>query len=349
MEYKVMPTEFKTGSEEGVYEGYFAVFENVDDGGDVIHRGAFKKTLQERGRRVKVFYAHDWTRLIGPPPEVLQEDERGLYAKGRLTLDSFWGREVWALMRDGALTEGSIGYQAVKFDFDEDGVRHLREVKLFEISPVPLGMNALTEVRAVKAAVLLQAVKAAIPPHQTEKAPEDTPWDGAAVRKALPNDAKVLRKVHAWYDPEGDPDAKSSYKLPHHLPDGRVVWNGVKAAAAALLGARGGVNIPARDVPGVKRHLEAHYHQFGRKAPWEEEAALETRLETLVMITEALKEGRGLVTADRAKVREVIGALEAAAEALHGYVTAVEPQAKHSTLLRRLRAAEAALRLAVSD
>jgi hypothetical protein len=32
-------------------------------------------------------------------------------------------------------------------------VRHLRELKLYEISPVPLGMNAMTQIRAVKAAL----------------------------------------------------------------------------------------------------------------------------------------------------------------------------------------------------
>lgn len=163
MEYKIFGAEFKAQGDRGEYEGYFSIFGNVDDGGDVIHKGAFTKTLQERARRVKVFYAHDWSKLIGPPPEVLTEDEKGLYAKGRLTLDSFWGREVWALMKDGALTEGSIGYEAVKAEPGEvDGqrVRHIREVKLYEISPVPLGMNALTELRAVKSAAGIAAAGA---------------------------------------------------------------------------------------------------------------------------------------------------------------------------------------------
>jgi HK97 family phage prohead protease len=153
MEYKVCATEFKATA-KGAFEGHFAVWGNVDDGGNVSHRGMFLKTIAERGRRVKVFYAHDWTKLIGPAPDVLQEDSSGLYAAGHLTLDSFWGREVWALMKDGALTEGSFGYEAVKFDFEkvsaDEVVRHLREVKLYEISPVPLGMNALTQVGLVK-------------------------------------------------------------------------------------------------------------------------------------------------------------------------------------------------------
>lgn len=154
MDYKAAPTQFKIEQgDEGVYEGYFSIFDNIDDGMDVIHPGAFAETLLERAGRIKVFYAHDWEKLIGPAPEVLEEDEKGLHAMGRLSLGSFWGREAWELMKDGALTEGSIGYRAVDYDFAENGVRHIKRVKLFEISPVPLGMNPLTELRAVKAAL----------------------------------------------------------------------------------------------------------------------------------------------------------------------------------------------------
>lgn len=157
LEYKSATVEFKATGDEGQYEGHFSIFGNVDDGRDIAHPGMFQKTITERGKRVKVFYAHDWSKLIGPPPATLKEDTVGLFAAGRLTLDSFWGKEAWVLMRDGALTEGSFGYEAVKFDFENltggATVRNLREVKLFEISPVPLGMNALTEIRAVKAAL----------------------------------------------------------------------------------------------------------------------------------------------------------------------------------------------------
>lgn len=153
MEYKTVKTEFKATGEKGEFEGHFSIFGNVDDGGDISHPGSFLKTIQERGSRVKVFYAHDWMKLIGPAPE-LKEDALGLLAKGRLTLGSFWGKEAWELMKDNALNEGSYGYEAVKFDFEErEGrmIRNLREQKLYEISPVPIGMNPLTDLRAVKA------------------------------------------------------------------------------------------------------------------------------------------------------------------------------------------------------
>ncbi|MCC6192269.1 MAG: HK97 family phage prohead protease [Anaerolineales bacterium] len=156
MEFKAVRTEFKAAGDKGEYEGHFSVFGNVDDGADVVHPGAFLKTIAERANRVKVFFAHDFMKLIGPPPHTLREDSVGLFAAGRLTLDSFYGKEAWSLMKDGALTEGSFGYGAVKFDFEQNDqygmVRNLRELKLYEISPVPLGMNGLTAIRAVKSA-----------------------------------------------------------------------------------------------------------------------------------------------------------------------------------------------------
>lgn len=161
LEYKSTTVEFKATGDDGQYEGHFSVFGNIDDGNDIAHTGMFQKTIEERGKRVKVFYAHDWMKLIGPPPAILKEDSTGLFAAGRLTLGSFWGREAWSLMKDGALTEGSFGYETVKADPEslvDRVVRHLREVKLFEISPVPLGMNAMTEIRAVKAALMKNSV-----------------------------------------------------------------------------------------------------------------------------------------------------------------------------------------------
>ena len=164
MEYKAVGLNMKAEGDLGIYEGYFAVFDNIDDGLDVIHPGAFTKTLEERAPRIKVFYAHDWDKLIGPAPDVLKEDETGLYARGHLTLGTFWGNEAWALMKDGALTEGSIGYRVKDYKYSDNGIRHLYDLDLYEISPVPLGMNPLTELSAVKAALgRFEAQDAAMP------------------------------------------------------------------------------------------------------------------------------------------------------------------------------------------
>jgi HK97 family phage prohead protease len=173
LSYKSAPSEFKAdATEDGLYEGYFAVFGNVDDGGDVIEAGAFAKSLAERGpssprNRIKVAYFHrsgltkELPVIVGAPPEVLSEDSHGLYAKGRLVLGTQAGRETWELMKAGALTEGSIGYETIpaRTRF-EKGLRYLSELKLWELSFVPFGMNPATNLQAVKSVASFAAIKA---------------------------------------------------------------------------------------------------------------------------------------------------------------------------------------------
>lgn len=60
------------------------------------------------------------------------------------------------------------------------------------------------------------------------------------------------------YVPEGT-SSKSEMKLPHHEPDGTLNRNGVHAAAAALAGARGGVQIPADAKRKAAGHIYNHY------------------------------------------------------------------------------------------
>jgi len=107
--------------------------------------------------------------------------------------------------------------------------------------------------------------KGVIPYKETPKAPEDEDWDaGKEVKQAEVEDLKVMC---AWFDSE-NPDIKASYKLPHHKAKSHaVVWRGVAAAMAALLGARGGVDIPEKDKKGVYNHLAKHYKQFDKEPP----------------------------------------------------------------------------------
>jgi len=113
--------------------------------------------------------------------------------------------------------------------------------------------------------------KGAIPYKRTPLAPEDEEWNsGAEVREADVSDLKIMC---AWVGE--DPDSKASYKLPHHKASGEhaCVWAAVRAAAAVLMGARGGVDIPDADINGVKAHIAKHYKDFGKgDPPWERQA-----------------------------------------------------------------------------
>ena len=138
--------------EEGIFSGYAAVFENIDSGGDVIEPGAFTKTLAEGWERVKILALHnDGCLPIGRPLE-LKEDANGLFISARIS-DTTLGRDVKVLLRDNVLNELSIGYDPIIYDYDDAGIRHLREVKLWEVSVVTWAMNqeaAITDYKSIK-------------------------------------------------------------------------------------------------------------------------------------------------------------------------------------------------------
>jgi len=80
----------------------------------------------------------------------------------------------------------------------------------------------------------------------------------------------ALYAMCAWHAPH--PSSKADFKLPHHKarPPHPCVWNGVRAAGAALSGARGGVHIPAGEIAAVRRHIAKHYEEFDQVPPWED-------------------------------------------------------------------------------
>lgn len=94
---------------------------------------------------------------------------------------------------------------------------------------------------------------------------EATAWSASAeVRAASVED---LMKMSSWVDAEHD-DTKGAYKLPHHRQsDFKAIWRGVAAAMGALLGARGGVDIPSGDRRGTFNHLKKHYIHWDKEAP----------------------------------------------------------------------------------
>lgn len=136
-------------AESGTFEGYASVFGNVDSYKDVIERGAFKKTLSEMGRRIKVLWNHDPMQPIGRPVE-MEEDMKGLRVKAKVS-ETSTGKDVLVLLRDQVIDELSIGYSPIKDTFDrETGLTHLHEVKLYEFSPVTWAANDLATITGVK-------------------------------------------------------------------------------------------------------------------------------------------------------------------------------------------------------
>jgi HK97 family phage prohead protease len=143
--------EFKDSSvdmDARTFEGYASTWD-LDQGGDIIVPGSFKKTLAERGDRVKILWQH--SEPLGKPIE-MSEDDVGLKVKGRISKTRL-GDEALELMKDGVIDQMSIGFQIPqgKSDYDEQtGFRVIREIKLHEFSPVTFPMNEAAVITGVK-------------------------------------------------------------------------------------------------------------------------------------------------------------------------------------------------------
>ena len=158
-ESKSFAMEFKALDEAGTFSGYASVFGNVDQGGDIVHPGAFKRTIQhyrQAKKRIPLLFGHETglDEVVGyVDADDLIEDGKGLrLSKGVLMIDELESaKKAHALMRAGILTEMSFGYDAVKKDYT-GSIRNLREVKLYEISLVLWPMNEESQVTDVKTA-----------------------------------------------------------------------------------------------------------------------------------------------------------------------------------------------------
>ena len=153
-EFKSFSFELESADEStGEFSGYAAVFGNRDSGNDIIEKGAFAKTIVEDFNRIKILALHNDCWLpVGRPIE-LREDDRGLFIKGKIS-DTSMGRDIRTLLKDGVLSELSIGYDAIDFDYDsKTDTRHLRRIKLWEVSIVTWAMNDQARINEVKSLV----------------------------------------------------------------------------------------------------------------------------------------------------------------------------------------------------
>jgi len=147
-----VPLDLKAVAEDGEFEGYLSTFGNVDRGMDMVMPGAFRRTLKERKlSSIKLLRDHDTCKVIGKWLS-MEEDDRGLKVRGKLFAGTVQlATETLALMREGALDAMSIGYRTIKAQWDEEqGVRKLLDLDLWEGSIVTFPMNEMATVDAVK-------------------------------------------------------------------------------------------------------------------------------------------------------------------------------------------------------
>lgn len=140
--------EIKADASEGVaakIKAYALAFGNVDRVGDIIMPGACDKFLaSEEADRMALCWQHDRATVIGKITDK-GVDDYGMWIEADI-LPTTAGKDAAILLKAGAVTQFSIGYQAVAYHYEkredyEYEIRILDEIKVYEVSPVTVPAN----------------------------------------------------------------------------------------------------------------------------------------------------------------------------------------------------------------
>ena len=144
-----------TDDEKGNVEAVFSVFNNLDSDGDVVLPGAIKSGFKDD--QVPMVFAHKWDQPIGKG-KIVQEDDKAVF-KGKFFMGTEAGKEAYNLAKEmGDLQEWSFGFRINDYEvaeFQKDGesvgdVRYLKDLEVYEVSPVLVGANRQTYTLAIK-------------------------------------------------------------------------------------------------------------------------------------------------------------------------------------------------------
>tara|TARA_B100001250_G_scaffold103295_1_gene87080 strand:- start:12942 stop:13724 length:783 start_codon:yes stop_codon:yes gene_type:complete len=144
-----------TDEVEGKVEAVFSNFNEVDSDGDVVLPDSIKSGFGENG--VAMVWAHDWKDVVGRG-QIVQDDKRAVF-KGQFIMDTERGRDAYNTVKAmGDLQQWSFGYEVLESEngmFQKDAgteieVRFLKDVKVWEVSPVLVGANQNTHTLSVK-------------------------------------------------------------------------------------------------------------------------------------------------------------------------------------------------------
>ncbi len=295
---KFIDFELKDVNEEDRTISAIGSTEQVDRDGDIIVQAGWK--LKNFKRNPVVLWGHDYRGLaVGRAEEVKVEDNRLMFKiKFATKNENPMAEFVYNSYKNKFLRTFSVGFiplksEDIEGDNDKKGLmcrgRKFLSQELLELScvSVPSNVGAVAtsgkEIQESMSKIYGLALpedkctgcchKNVIPFKSYPLVSEETAWDlNNEIAQAKAGD---LRLMATWQEKEkgeiGDGITvlkKISYKLFHHrASDNHTVWRAVAAAMAALLGARGGVRVPADDRKGIYNHLKKHYAEFGKEAP----------------------------------------------------------------------------------
>lgn len=146
--------DVKDVKSSGEFEGHASVFDAIDFYREVVMPGAFMDSIAEWKSKAKlppVLWQHLRHEPIGPLVE-MREDDVGLFIRGQLLVDDVArAREARALMKSGAITGLSFGFDVDDEEYDSRaGILKLKKIDVWEVSVVTFPANEAAAVEGVK-------------------------------------------------------------------------------------------------------------------------------------------------------------------------------------------------------
>lgn len=142
--------------EKGEVAAVFSVFDKVDSDGDIVKAGSIKSGFKSGD--VPMVWAHKWDMPIGKG-QIEQDDDKATF-KGQFFMDTESGREAYNLVKAmGELQQWSFGFKVDDSEYgkfkkdgsdEEEDVRFLKGLTVYEVSPVLVGANQETYTMAIK-------------------------------------------------------------------------------------------------------------------------------------------------------------------------------------------------------
>jgi HK97 family phage prohead protease len=255
-------------ADKGMVSAVFCTFDVIDHDGDVIAPGAIPDGLAVR---ISAYNHKSWDGAMPVGKGTIRVTDTEAILEGQFFLGTTAGRDTFELVKQmGDLQEWSWGFDVLDAEpatVDGRNVRRIKRTAVHEVSPVLLGAGLHTRTLATKSAGARQRKNGAVPVHDTTVV--DRPWDGYSTVKNLADDARPseLRSVHAWVDPEGDPELKTSYAFAHHHGVGGPANLRACLMGIADLNGDRGASLSEADRKAAYEHLAAHVRDADREPP----------------------------------------------------------------------------------
>lgn len=151
-----VPFQIKAVSDDGLFSGYGSVFGVIDSYKEIVAQGAFSESLQKR--TPAMLWQHRSSEPIGVY-SAIREDQTGLYVEGRLALKTTRGAEAYELLKMGAISGMSIGFNTREDSYDRvTDVRTLKKLDLWEVSLVTFPANESARISGVKSIETIESL-----------------------------------------------------------------------------------------------------------------------------------------------------------------------------------------------